>query len=244
MSFILEALRKSEKKHEETVVPNLHTVHGTSRPVLKKRPMWPYWLVAVLLLNAGILLWFLAPWEDQPALPPIVKAVDGPNEVPLVAVPPLAQPLSPVPADEPIPAPPETLAVEPPPVVESVKEPLVVATPAPPVVEVGASAESIVEDIPALVETETLSSSSEDSWDGERSIHAFSELPYEVQSRLPEIHVSVHAYSIDAASRLVRVNNRILREGGYLDVGLLLEEITPSGMVFFFEGYRFQVPKQ
>jgi hypothetical protein len=31
-----------------------------------------------------------------------------------------------------------------------------------------------------------------------------------------------------------------MREGGYLTPGLMLEQITPDGMIFSYKGYRFR----
>lgn len=243
MSFILEALKKSEKKHEDTAVPNLQTVHGASRPVSKKRPMWPYLLVACLLLNAGILLWFLAPRTEKPVSPEIVQSVDAPKESPNGVVSPAVEPLAVAPVVEPTPASLVSVAEAPAPVTLPAREPVPAAPPAPSVVEIRLPADSIANGSFSTIEAETVVTPAEDRWGDERPVYAFADLPYEVQSRLPEIHVSVYAYSNDVESRLVRVNNRILREGSYLDVGLLLDEITPTGMVFTFEGYRFRVPK-
>ena len=51
--------------------------------------------------------------------------------------------------------------------------------------------------------------------------------------------ISVHAYSPRPSDRMVRINDRLLREGGNLPPGLTLEQITPDGMVFSYKGYRF-----
>jgi general secretion pathway protein B len=244
MSFILEALKKSEKKHEEMEVPNLHTVHGSARPVPGKRPMWPYLLVAGLLLNAGVLLWVLAPWTERPVVPAVVDPVLVPEAVPALAIAPLPEPLAAVPDGEPAPVPPATPVVEPPVVPAPAAAPAVAATPVPPMVEMPAAAAAMVEEAQEIIETEAFARPVESDWDGQRAIYEVADLPYDIQSRLPEIQVSVYAYSDDAGFRLVRVNNRILREGSYLDVGLLLDEITPTEMIFTFEGYRFRVPKQ
>ena len=52
--------------------------------------------------------------------------------------------------------------------------------------------------------------------------------------------ISVHAYSGNPGDRLVGINNRLLREGGYLVPGLKLEQITPDGMIFGYKGYSFR----
>jgi general secretion pathway protein B len=242
MSFILEALKKSEKKHEDTVVPNLHTVHGSACLVLRRKPLWPYLLVAGMLLNAGLLLWFLAPWVKSPATPVSLLSAEGSEDFPVAAVPPVTESSVLASIRELTPAPPVPPAVESPVVVSG--EATAVAAPSVPAVSaVIAPPEPSVEKTPTVIEFEPVSPGPEERREVEPPIYAFAELPYAIQSRLPEIQVSVYAYSEDAASRLVRVNNRILREGSTLDVGLLLDEITPTELVFSFAGYRFRVPK-
>ncbi len=242
MSFILEALKKSDKKREDTVVPNLHTVHITARPVVKKKPLWPYLLVVGLLLNAGILFWFLTPSVEPPLVPAVLTTADVPKGTPDAVVSPAAEPLAQVAASEPVPAPPVVVVDESPVVVDHAQAPPVEITPE--VVEMTAFSAAEAESEPFPIEDVPILPRPELRWEDERPIYAVADLPYDVQGRLPELHLSVYAYSSDAASRLVRVNNRILREGNYLEVGLRLDEITPNGLVLSFEGYRFRVAKE
>ncbi|MEW6220841.1 MAG: general secretion pathway protein GspB [Thermodesulfobacteriota bacterium] len=65
------------------------------------------------------------------------------------------------------------------------------------------------------------------------------QLPLSVRHELPDIAIALHRYSRDAASRLVSINGRVLRPGDQVREGLLLEAITPSGVVLSFQGYRF-----
>ena len=39
---------------------------------------------------------------------------------------------------------------------------------------------------------------------------------------------------------MVGINDKLLREGATLPPGLMLEQITPEGMVFAYKGYRFR----
>lgn len=242
MSFILESLNKSEKKREDALVPNLHTVHERSRSVPKKRPLWPYLLVAVLLLNAAILYWFLVPGAQPPPVPVVVAPVDTPSVPPQAPAPAVIEPSVSFAANEPHvvrPAPTEIVPLhqvvmaEAPRTAELPLQAQAATTP-PPVVEAFAPAVASAPPLPPPAVIEAV----------EPSIYAVADLPNVVQRRLPELQVSVYAYSDDPESRLVRVNNRILREGSYLDAGLQLEEISPTELIFAFEGYRFRVPKQ
>lgn len=66
------------------------------------------------------------------------------------------------------------------------------------------------------------------------------ELPPSVQSSLPEITISAHYYDSDPPSRVATVNGRVVHEGQTVSPGLTIERITPSGVVFGFEGYLFR----
>ena len=68
---------------------------------------------------------------------------------------------------------------------------------------------------------------------------SLAELPASVRKEIPEMTVSVHAYSRAPKDRLVGVNDKLLREGDALSPGLVLERITPDGMIFSYNGTRF-----
>lgn len=72
----------------------------------------------------------------------------------------------------------------------------------------------------------------------------FSDLPLAYRSQLPEMHMSVHAYSETSTAALIRVNNKMLRPGGYLADGVRLEEITRDGAIFSYAGQRFLLPRR
>ena len=65
MSYILEALKKLEQKRQQEGTPNLLTLQGDATKVRKKRSLWPYITLGVVLLNGIIVLLFfwIAPWK-------------------------------------------------------------------------------------------------------------------------------------------------------------------------------------
>ncbi len=65
MSYILDALKKSEEDRQRGEVPNLRTVQATPALKSEKRALWPYLLFLALLLNAGLLFWWLRPWSSE-----------------------------------------------------------------------------------------------------------------------------------------------------------------------------------
>ena len=63
MSYILEALKKLEENRPKSELPGLlhDPDHTAARP--RMRRFLPHLLVAALLINAGIILWWLHPWD-------------------------------------------------------------------------------------------------------------------------------------------------------------------------------------
>lgn len=76
MSYILEALKKIDQKREQKDQTKSLTFLGTMVPESRKRPRWVYPVIAALLLNAGVMIWWIGPWrsdkKETPAKPPAV----------------------------------------------------------------------------------------------------------------------------------------------------------------------------
>ncbi len=71
------------------------------------------------------------------------------------------------------------------------------------------------------------------------SILEFSGLPSEIKEALPDMSISGHIYSNDPKSRMVTINGDIIREGENVKAGLTVDEITLSGVIFTYQGFRF-----
>lgn len=65
MSYILDALKKSERERKRGNIPDLSNTPEPPIQKPKKRSMLPYLIGIVLLINAGLLVWWLVPREDQ-----------------------------------------------------------------------------------------------------------------------------------------------------------------------------------
>lgn len=72
-------------------------------------------------------------------------------------------------------------------------------------------------------------------------LYDLQELPASLRYKLPDFTFSVFLYTDEPASRTVRVNGVMMKEGQYLTEGLKLEEIIPDGVVFSYMDYRFRV---
>lgn len=67
------------------------------------------------------------------------------------------------------------------------------------------------------------------------------ELPASVKSNLPKLKFAGHTYSSIPGDRLIIINSNIRREGDPVEPGLRLEEITWDGVILNFRDIRFQV---
>jgi general secretion pathway protein B len=64
-------------------------------------------------------------------------------------------------------------------------------------------------------------------------------LPRDVEERLPAFLMTVHIYDEDPAKRFVLIDGRKHREGDLTRQDVQVEEILPDGVVLGFEGHRF-----
>ncbi|MFV0436901.1 MAG: general secretion pathway protein GspB [Desulfopila sp.] len=67
------------------------------------------------------------------------------------------------------------------------------------------------------------------------------ELPPSIRQQLPTLRFAGHTYADRPADRLIIINGSIRREGERAERGLTLEEITWEGVILDFQGTRFQV---
>jgi general secretion pathway protein B len=63
MSYILDALKKSDEDRQRRRPASLDTLYAAEVEKPKKKSPWPYLVVCILVLNAGLLLWWLRPWN-------------------------------------------------------------------------------------------------------------------------------------------------------------------------------------
>jgi hypothetical protein len=80
MSFILDALKKSDQERQRRSAPSIHTDHSAAAEQRwERRRLWPYLIITALVLNAGLLLWWLHPWESgKPDLAATGTSTQGP----------------------------------------------------------------------------------------------------------------------------------------------------------------------
>ncbi len=225
MSYILEALKKAEQKSEKGGVPTLLShPRATDR---KSGRTWLYPLIAILFLNAGTIFWWIHPWwlnEPQtivqaPAVRP-QASVAAAEPITKIREPSRSNNLQEVPGEMPITVPRADVPRK-----GGQDAPLSDTR------KIGAIASTSGQPQPRPEKRAT----------PQGRLLSLAELPSAVRKSLPEFKVSGHAYSPEPASRVARINDQIVQEGQSLAPGLKVEEITPSGIVLGYQGYRFQI---
>ena len=263
MSYILDALRKSDQQRQRGAAPTLQMAQTAA--LAPKRPAYlSYGLFAAVLLGAGMAIGWLRPWQAEPA-PQVAKVVAAsPSEAGASQSAPARAEIASAPAPQtqtaaatahaasaPAPQPAPTTAAAPAPV----SLPARAAVAAPAKLPAPAAAKPRP---PAGAKAETSSSSQQTAAPASKvapapesppaaadsapaqNVILLADLPLELQQELPQLTITVHAYSARPADRMVSINNRMLREGDYVVPGLKLEQITPEGMVFGYKGYSFR----
>lgn len=230
MSFILDALKKSENERQRQGGPALFEVKvAPPKPVL---PLWAVALAALLVVNIGVVIWLVLRKPAQ-------AAVQTP------AVPVAAAPLPAVPAPAPASAAPAPAATQPPQpsVVEGAaqsQEPLAIAP---------EDTESLnPEDYEPAVAPASVPSSSPSPEVGHATRGNVEGLPtYEQLSAggtLPELHLNMHVFAAKPAERFVFLNMQRLREGDTLPNGVRVEQITPGGVMLSHQGAKFMLERE
>ena len=211
MSYILDALRKSDEQRRRGATPTLLTPQAaTVTP--GRSGILSYGLpAAVVLVGAGIAIGSLRPWQTgQPV--PAQKSPPAVQSVPALAAAALE------------PQVPEVAKIER--KNRSRKAPR--------------EAVAVVREEAKKPETDKADGARPGDPAQEQKVVAFAELPVFIQEEMPKLSISVHAYSPVPRDRLVGINDRVLREGENVAPGLLLEQITLDGMIMSYRGYRFR----
>jgi hypothetical protein len=68
------------------------------------------------------------------------------------------------------------------------------------------------------------------------------DLPSPVRESVPRLSVSMLIYSSKPGERYININGSRMHEGQEVSGGVKVEEITPDGAVFIYQGYRFYKP--
>lgn len=77
MSYILEALKKSEAERQQGKAPDINTIQATESFQRKRRRIWPYVIAAAFILNAGSVVVALWLWDHREHAVPLSSDLMG-----------------------------------------------------------------------------------------------------------------------------------------------------------------------
>ncbi len=67
------------------------------------------------------------------------------------------------------------------------------------------------------------------------------DLPPDIQSQLPDLSFAGHAYAAIPSQRLIIINSKILREGERIHPHLRLQKITKNGIILNYKSHTFEI---
>jgi general secretion pathway protein B len=216
MSFILDALKKSESERNRQTGPVLMDVRIAAPR--RRLPAWIWVIGAVLLANLVVLGYLMLRKQPNVPPPPVAQivpsaaAISAPGAViaaPAVTMPAIPPPVTVVPAGtEPV----TTSTLPPAGTVVGPLEPQAPTAAAPTAITRGNDAElPTAQDLAIAGIT------------------------------LPTLQLNLHVYDTNPANRYVLLNSKRLHEGDYTAEGIKLERITAAGVVLESNGRRFRL---
>jgi len=220
MSFILDALRKSEIERQRQSGPSI-----AEFPVAREDRRLPVALLAIGLLlavNVGVLLFFLMRDAGTPAADTAAAAASA---TPAVAMPGPA-PAAPAATDVPVGAA-DTGAASAPLPEPAITDPATLPPAAPD--------PTLLPDTPAGAPGARVTYS-------ESPVPSATSLP-SMAAGLPSLSVDLHIFTDDPARRAVFINGRRYAQGETIAEGPRVEEITRDGAILNYRGQRFLLPR-
>ncbi len=231
MSFILDALRKSEAARRRSEAPDLFAAMPATPEPVRARPNWPLWLLgAVAACSLIAVLWLLA--QRAPEAPTASPTVDASAETEAMDG---AAVTAPAPESTTEPTPPQVRPpVDPAPTPAAAEISPSAATPPPPATPLppppreppAPPPDVAVAAAPILPPT--------------GSVVTLADLDPATRKLLPPLKLSMHLWNETAAQRFVILDGQRLREGDLLGE-LVIERITRDGAVLAWRGGQLRI---
>jgi general secretion pathway protein B len=232
MSFILDALKKSEIERQRQSAPGL--IDARPSPRRSRMPLWVAILCTLLGVNLLALTYVVVRKSAAPA--PVSRPAAAPQAA---AAAPEARPFSPLDgAPEYAPE----IPVAPAAVAPMAATPTPDAAPSEPrpahrAPPGNADADALPRAGPELTDAEANAETDE-------VLPTISQVSLSGAQALPELHLDVHVYATQPADRFVYINMRKYHEGAKLQEGPTVERIRRDGVVLNDQGVRFLLPRQ
>ena len=216
MSFILDALKKSEAERQRQTGPALLEMRIV-RPA-RRLPLWASVVGALLIVNVAVLAWLA--WRAGPTRPSATLPLAA-------ALPPAATPSSVAPSVS-------AAAVIVPPVVASVAG-------TPPSDEAADNPADLEPALtPAVAASVATSVATPGSGSTRHGLHNYAEM----SGKLPELRLDLHVYATRTQDRYAFINMHKVREGETTPDGIEVKEITREGVILSFHDTDFLLGRQ
>lgn len=232
MSYILDALKKSDQQRQLGSTPTLLTAQA-ALPAPGRPKYLLNSVLAATLICAGIAVGWLRPWQlTQPA--PAVATVASMPAPPAKSAAMIAETQH----DPRVSDPTSTAQPDPRQALATTKRDTAVHADIPSPASLS-QADPGVQNATAMLSPDKTASAGTGAEEG-RKVMALNELPPTIQREIPAITISFHAYSSKPGERRVMINGNMAKEGELLAAGISLEQITPDGVILGYKGLRFQ----
>ena len=236
MSYILDALRKSQRERDPAPPVPPGAVHNITITLPARGGLIVVGGIVLLLALLGA-AWFFwrstvgsvpepavttapAASTTEPSSVAVAKA--APAEIAAVSLP----AAGPVQASAPV----RDLA-------EEAKVPLPVAPESKPARKPAKQPASMVQPVGPPPEPPMTTSTSDDS------TPLLEQMPLEFQHALPPLAVTIHVYAPDPKQRILFINNREYHQGSQIAGDIRVEKIVPDGVVLSYQGERFKLSR-
>lgn len=244
MSFILDALRKSENAHQRHGGAALAEV-----PIARRREGRPWWVWAIAALLGINLIVLLVVLLRSPEPVPVAQVVPPPAvgaQTPVATPPPPAAAsvvASPAQASA-ASAPAESAAATAMPARSLADEAASAGSDAPTDPDAPALAATVPNRRPIVRALNPGAPVATSQAGGEENLPTLNELTGDRAVGMPPMHLDIHVFSTNPAERFVFINMRKYTEGATLTEGPVLEKIRTDGVVLNQRGFRFVLPRQ
>jgi len=235
MSYILDALKKSEQERGHGSIPSVQTVHSSSLNYGNKKTYWPYILIAAVFLNLAAILYFVFD-KDKPA--ENIAAIETATAVSNTGLSASADKMQTAITATPYKQPAGTTSIP-------------HVTPADKVNSAPATSRPLTGNQVTVIpdtDSKSMNNASQYNAQAERNtsvdnteVIEFDELPASIKQQLPAIIISAHVYSSNPLQRSIVINNNFMEEGEYFLDGMVLQEITADGAIFHYKDIKFHL---
>ena len=245
MSFILDALKKSESDRQRQGGPALFEVKVA--PPRHALPSWAVAIAVLFLANLAVVGWLLwrhaaapaeaaakAPTRAQTEAPPGPAAAAAPPAAPGAAPSAVAALNTPAAAAAPAVTPSVRGAASAPVAPAASPESTPVAAIEPP---------PNADDLAPATEPPPAGSLGRVKRGTDAGVPLYQQLTAAPGSQLPQLRLDLHAYAERPEDRWVLINMHKLREGESLE-GVRLERVTPDGAVLSYQGTQFLLTRE